>query len=204
MSGVPHIDCSPGGERSHSRHLTKEFITGWLDDQIIYRDLGHHPVPFVTEAWVAGTFTTAATHSDEAKATLAFSDRLIDAFLSCNRYVIGVPMYNFGIPANLKAYIDQIVRVGRTFLVDPQTGTYEGLAKNKKMLVSAARGGSYPKDTPMAQFDLQESYIRTGFSFMGVTDISFIYADNLNMRDKARQKSLAAASHSLQQSLVTW
>jgi FMN-dependent NADH-azoreductase len=206
MAHILHLDASSRGQRSHSRRLTQEFITSWKtaypQDTVAYRDLGHNPVPIVDEPWIAAAFSQPETHTPELKAAIALSEALIDEFMLADRYVMGIPMYNFSIPAGFKAYIDQILRVGRTFAVS-ETG-YQGLATGKKMLIITSRGGSYPAGTPMAQFDLQEPYLRTAFGLIGVTDITFIHADNLNSGDEARQRSLAQAQSAIQQAVASW
>jgi FMN-dependent NADH-azoreductase len=87
-------------------------------------------------------------------------------------------MYNFSVPSTFKAYIDQVVRVGRTFAVD--ANEFRGLAGGKKIVVITARGGNFRPGTPFAAYDHQEPYLRTVFGFMGITDVEFIHADRLN------------------------
>jgi FMN-dependent NADH-azoreductase len=154
-----YLDTSPRGERSVSRRLTQSFISSWknnhIGDTIVYRDLGHTPVPGVDESWIAAAFSLPETHTPALTDAIQLSNDLVEEFLSCERYVIGAPMYNFSIPSGFKAYIDQIVRVNCTFIVNSQGG-YDGLVLNRKMLVITARGGSYPAGTLYAQFDFQE------------------------------------------------
>lgn len=106
-----------------------------------------------------------------------------------DRYVFGIPMYNFSVPANFKAYIDQIVRVNRTI-----TSDLRGLLNHKRMLIITARGGSYTSETD-ACLDFQEPYLRTIFEFIGITDITFIHAENLTQGEEAQQQSLAKTRH---------
>jgi FMN-dependent NADH-azoreductase len=207
MTKILHIDTSPRGERSHSRTLTSNFVANWknsyLNSTITYRDIGHQVIPPVSETWIAAAFSPPDTHTPELTAALQLSNELIDEFLASDRYVFSVPMYNFGIPANFKAYIDQICRVGRTFVVNQQGG-YDGLAKDKKMLVITARGGSFPPGTPAANFDFQEPYIRTIFGLMGVTDITFVHVENLAMKGDSREQSLQEAKAKLTQLITDW
>ncbi len=100
-------------------------------------------------------------------------------------------MYNFSIPANFKAYIDQVVRVNRTFLAD-ETG-YKGLVLNKKMIIITTRGGLYAEGTPTYAYDFQTPYLRLIFGFIGITEIEFIHAEGLNMNDELRSRSIANA-----------
>ena len=201
MTHILHLDASPRGDRSVSRTLAKEFISNWQaahpNDTLTYRDIGHHPVPFVTEAWIAGAFTPPDQHSPESAEAMRISNELVDEFLAADRYVFSIPMYNFSIPANFKAYLDQIVRVGRTFSVEAD-GSYKGLVQGKKMLIVTARGGSYPKDTPYSAYDLQEPYLRLIFGFMGITDIEVIHVDNLMGGEETRTQAIAHAQAALQ------
>lgn len=204
MAHILHIDSSPRGDRSVSRTVSKDFIAAWKqshpDDTVAYRDLGHHPVPHVDEPWIAAAFTPPQNRTEELNQAIALSDALVDEFLAAERYVFGVPMYNLSIPSTFKAYIDQIVRVGRTFAVTEQG--LAGLVDNsKKMLVITARGGSYEQGTPAASYDLQEPYIRSIFGFVGITDITFIHVDNLN---SDADKSLDNAQGTIEQVLGSW
>lgn len=207
MANILHIDSSPRGDRSISRTLSYEFITSWKDshpdDTVIYRDLGHNPVPHVDESWIAAAFTPPAARTPELVEAISLSDSLVDELLAADRYVFGVPMYNLSIPSTFKAYIDQIVRAGRTFSVG-ENG-YQGLVdSSKKALIITARGGTFPPGTPAAAYDLQEPYLRTIFGFIGITDITFINADSLNLGDEPRSKSLAAAKDAIAQAVANW
>lgn len=204
MAHILHLDSSPRGDRSISRTATKDFITAWKqahpNDTVTYRDLGHHPVPHVDEPWIAAAFTPPQERSPELNQAIELSDSLVDEFLAADRYVFGIPMYNLSIPSTFKAYIDQIVRVGRTFAVNEQ-GLAGLVDSSKKMLVITARGGSYQQGTPAASYDLQEPYIRSIFGFIGITDIKFIHVDNLNYD---REKSLENAHNAASEALANW
>lgn len=199
MTHILHLDASPRGDRSVSRTLSKELVDFWKaenpNDTVTYRDIGHHPVPFVSEDWIAAAFTPPDQHTPELAAAIQISDKLIDEFLSADRYVFSIPMYNFSIPANFKAYLDQIVRAGHTFLVDA-TG-YKGLVHNKKMTIIIAQGGAYPEGSPAHAYDLQTPYLQLIFGFIGITDIEFVYADGLNLGDEARERAIANAQSAL-------
>ena len=200
MTHILHLDASPRGDRSVSRTLSKEFIINWKaahpSDTVTYRDLGHYPVPLVDEPWIAAAYSAPDQHTPEQAAAIRPSNELVDEFLAADRYVFSIPMYNFSIPANFKAYLDQIVRVGRTFSVEAD-GSYKGLVTGKKLLIITARGGSYPKDTPYYPYDMQEPYLRLIFGFIGITDVEVIHADNLMGGDDARQQAIATAQSAL-------
>ena len=203
MSQILHLDSSPRGSRSISRALTKEFVAGWIQlypqHTVTYRDIGRHPVPPFDEAWIAASFSKSDILPPELADTLNVSNELIDELFAADRYVFGIPMYNFGVPANFKAFIDQVVRVNRTF-----TPTWKGLLTNKKMLIITTRGGSYAAGSDLASYDFQEPYLRTVFGFIGVTDITFIYAENLNEGEETRRQSLATSRDSIQKMIKAW
>ncbi len=202
MTHILHINSSPRAERSISRQLTKEFINLWKQihphDTITYRDLGHSPVPFIDESWIAASFSPPEQVTPELAAALNISDELIDELLAADLYVFGIPMYNYSIPANFKAYIDQIVRVRRTFMVGADG--YEGLVKDKKMLVITTRGSNYVASS----LDFQAPFLQAVFELIGITDITFIHAENLSMGAEDRQQSLASARKDIQRLIETW
>ncbi|MBF2050514.1 MAG: NAD(P)H-dependent oxidoreductase [Elainella sp. C42_A2020_010] len=204
MAHILHLDSSPRGDRSISRQLTKRFITSWTkafpEDSITYRDLGHYPVPFIDENWIAASFASPEARTPELAAAIALSDQLVDEFLAADYYIFGIPMYNLSIPANFKAYIDQIVRINRTLAVkDTGNGLiYEGLVKHKKMVIVTARSDNYRSGTAYAYQDFQAPYLRAMFEVLGITDITFIHADNLAGGAEARQQSLANAHTEIQ------
>lgn len=196
MKHILHIDSSPRSDRSISRTLTREFISAWKQihpgDTVTYRDIGSYPVPPIDESWIAASFSLPDQITPELATALNISDELIDELLATELYVFGIPMYNYSIPANFKAYIDQIVRVRRTFVVSPNG--YEGLLKGKKILVITTRGGSYSA----GPLDFQEPYLRAVFELIGITDMTFIHAENLSGGAEIRQQSLAAALEEIQ------
>ena len=206
MSTLLIVTASPRGDRSVSRALTSTFAEQWAQkhpgDMILLRDVGHHPVPHVTEPWVVGAFATPDAQTAESKAAIAVSDALVEEFLAADRYVFGVPMYNFNVPSTFKAYIDQIVRPGRTFGVGP--AGYEGLVKNKKGLFITSSGGSYTPGSASAAMNFQEPYLRAIFGFMGLTDLQFVMADNLNRGDDAAAQSKERTENALKELAGSW
>ncbi|WP_293099494.1 FMN-dependent NADH-azoreductase [Moorena sp. SIO3I6] len=208
MTHILHIDASPRGDRSISRQLSNRFIQTWKsfypDDTVSYRDLGHNPVPHVDEKWIAAAFCPPEKRTPELVEAIKVSDTLVDEFLAADRYVFGIPMYNFNVPSTFKAYIDQIVRFNRTFTFD-EPGQYRGLVpQGKKMLIFTARGGSFSPGTPSADYDYQEPFLRAIFGVLGITDITFIHAEKLDLGEEARQQSLANARAELEKAVGTW
>ena len=206
MATILVVTASPRGERSVTRALTTIFTELWAEqhpeDMILLRDVGHHPVPHVTEPWIVGAFAQAEEQTTESKAAIAVSDQLVEEFLKADRYVFGVPMYNFNIPSTFKAYIDQLVRPGRTFAMGPNG--YEGLVKDKKALFITTSGGSYPTGSAMAAFNFQEPYLRAIFGFMGVTDLQFVAAENMNRGEDAVRQSRHKAENALKELAGSW
>jgi len=206
MSKVLVITASPRGERSVSRTLTTNFAKLWAEhhqqDTVMLRDIGHHPVPHVTEPWVVGAFAPPEAQTPESKMAIAVSNQLVEEFLDADRYVIGVPMYNLNIPSTFKAYIDQIVRAGKTFAIGPNG--YEGLVKGKKALFITTSGGSFPQGSPMGAYNFQEPYLRAIFGFIGVTDVRFVVADSMNQGDDVAKSSREKAENTLKELAGTW
>ena len=206
MASILHVDSSPRGDRSKSRKLAKKFIVAWQDlhpdDAIAYRDLRQTPVPHVTEDWIAACFTPPEALTSEMAELLKFSDELVDEFLAADRCVFSVPMYNFSIPSNFKAYIDQVVRVGRTFM--EENDQVKGLANGKKVLFITSRGVEFEAGSPYEGWDSQEPALRYAFQYMGVTDIQFIHANGLDMGDEARKRGLDKAQSKIQELVNGW
>jgi FMN-dependent NADH-azoreductase len=206
MAKVLVITASPRGERSVSRTLTLQFVQLWAQrnpgETVLLRDLGHHPVPHVTEPWVAGSFGGPEAQTTETRAAIAVSDQLVDEFLGCDRFIFGVPMYNLNVPSTLKAYIDQIIRAGRTFAMGPHG--YEGLVKDRKALFILTSGGAFAAGTPAAAMNFQEPYLRAIFGFIGLTAVRFVTADSLNLGADAAQHAREMAERELRELAQTW
>jgi FMN-dependent NADH-azoreductase len=178
MPTLLHVDSSPLGDASISRHLTKEFVQNWKDanpnGKIINRDLNSTALKPVNAEWVGAAYTPEEARTPAQRDLLAVSDQLVAELQEADEYVFGVPMHNFGIPSVLKLWIDLIARAGKTFSY--ANGTPEGLLKGKKVTFLVAAGGSYDAGTAMASFNFVEPYLRTVFGFLGVTEIRFITA----------------------------
>jgi FMN-dependent NADH-azoreductase len=206
MASILHVDSSPRGDRSKSRQLAKEFMAAWQDrhpdDVTTYRDLRQTPVSHITEDWIMADFTPPEALTTDMAELLRFSDELVDEFLAADRCVFSVPMYNFSIPSNFKAYIDQVVRVGRTFTIED--GQFKGLADGRKVLFITSRGVEYGAGSPYEGWDCQEPTLQCAFQFMGVTDIQFIHASGLDMGDDAQQRGLDEAQSKIQALASRW
>lgn len=194
MPTLLHLNSSPRHERSHSRQLTAEFARRWQaahpQGRVVHREVGLTPLPLVSEAWIAAAYSDPAGHTPEQRDAIALSNELIDELLAADELVIGAPMYNFGVTASLKAWIDQIVRAGRTF----NPANYSGLVPNKKVVVVTARGGAgYGAGEAMAAMNYEDPYLRAILGFIGIRDVSFVHADNTSGGDEVREGSLRQA-----------
>jgi len=173
------IDSSARLQGSTSRALTSQFVQAWKQahpqGQVVERDLAAIPLSHVTDEWVQARDTAAAELTPDQRETLALSDQLIAELQAADLIVLGSPMYNFGISAALKAWIDLIVRQGKT--VDFSVRPPAGLVLGKKLVLIAAQGGQYTPGTPTAAFDFQEPYLRHVLGVMGLKDITVIHAD---------------------------
>jgi FMN-dependent NADH-azoreductase len=210
MAHLLHIDSSPRGERSRSRRLAKEFVETWnqvhLDSTVTYRDVGHYPVPHVDEPWIAAAYTPPEQRTPELWDAIRISDQVVDEFLAADVYVLGVPMYNFSIPSTLKAYIDQLVRIGRTFDFAPEDpdDPYKPLVLDKKMFVITARGTSgYGVGGRYETMNYQDPYLAAVFGFIGITDITFIPVENDEQGEQKIAASIANARTQIAQLIST-
>jgi FMN-dependent NADH-azoreductase len=170
------IEVSPRHEFSTSRKLTALFIERWKaaypGSAVVVRDLMKTPPPFVDLAWIGGAFTPREQHSPEIVAAIKVSDDLVAELKAADHIVIGTPMFNFSIPAVLKAYIDQIVRVGVT--VSPNN---VGLLTGKKATVILASGGDFSPGSPVEKYNQASGYLRQVLGWIGISDVEMILAN---------------------------
>lgn len=155
------------------------------------RDLAANPHPVLDEAALGALFTPPDQRTPEQAARVALDDALIAQTQSADVITLGVPMYNFGVPVQLKTWIDAIARAGVTFRYT-ENGP-EGLIKGKKVYLALARGGIY-RDTPN---DSQVPYLKTVLGFLGMTDIECVYAEGLAMGEEAAVQAFASAEAQL-------
>jgi FMN-dependent NADH-azoreductase len=196
------IDSS-ARRNSVSRQLTQKFVETWKKQnpagEVIERDLATTRLPHITDEWMLAAHADLANLTPAQQETLSVSDALVDELLAADTIVIGAPMYNLTVSAPLKAWIDQIVRAGRTVMWGA-TGA-EGVLKGKKVVVLTSRGGSFRPGSPTAQYDHQEPYLRHILGFIGLTDVTFIHAENQKPGELA-EPSRAAAFEQLQQAAI--
>jgi len=200
MPALLHIDSSPRAA-SISNRLAAAFVRRWQERNpmgtVVHHNTTLEKIPYIDEAAIKAFFTSPDALSPTQKQLLAYSDKLVDELLAADVIVLGVPMWNLGIPASLKAWIDMIVRAGRTFAFTEQ-GIKPLLAPGKKVYVISARGGAYPDGTPAKAFDQQEPYLRTILGFLGLADVEFIYAENQSQGLEAAVAGVSRAESALE------
>lgn len=202
------IQSSVRQERSVSRTLVSKFIYQWQsfhpDAQHQLRDLGQEPPALITADWVAANLTPSENQTDNTRALLAESDAFIAELFESDRIVLGVPMYNFGIPAHLKAYFDNIIRVGRTVGYDRDTGTFNGLLTGKKALIISSRSGSYAPGTPAGTMDFCVPYLQFILNFLGIQDVEYVEVPFQGMGGEMQQQATETAIARLMELAAIW
>ncbi|RZI42653.1 FMN-dependent NADH-azoreductase [Herbaspirillum sp. HC18] len=197
MQTLLQLNSSLFTANGQSTLLSNEFVKKWQagnpDGKVIVRDLAAEPVPHL-DAQRFGAFLAKPDERNAQQQTVVdFSDALIEEIRGADVIVLGLPMYNFGIPSTLKAYFDHIARAGVTFQYTANGPV--GLLTGKKAYVFATRGGMYA-GTPL---DTQTSYLRDFLRFLGIADVEFVYAEGLAMGEEGKQASLAKAGDVIRQ-----
>ena len=195
MSRLLVVESSARQQGSISRQLTAEFLQRWQAshpaDQIVQRDLASTVLPHLDTDLLGGWMKSAAEQTSAEQAALARSNELTEELLAADVLVLAAPMYNFGIPSTLKAWLDHVLRAGVTFKYT-ETGP-QGLLSGKRAIVLTARGGVYAG----GPLDHQEPYLRQALAFIGIHDVQFIHAEGLNMGDEFQQRGLATARQAI-------
>ena len=195
MKTLLQIKTSLFSDHGQSSQLSDRFVAQWRAanhrGQVITRDLAKDPVPHLTAERFQAFLAKPEERSLEQAADAAYSDRLIDELKRADTIVLGLPMYNFGVPSALKAYFDHIARGGQTFRYTEKGPV--GLLTGKKAFVLATRGGLYA-GTPL---DTQTQYVRDFLRFIGIDDVQFVYAEGLAMGDEPRNKALEKAEDAI-------
>ena len=185
-----HIDSSILGDNSVSRALTAQLVARLRTEdpkaELHYRDLAARPLSHLTGGHLAGQ-ASADEQADGAAA--------LEEFEAADTVVIGAPMYNFSIPSQLKSWIDRITVAGRTFRYSANGA--EGLAGGKTVYIVSSRGSRFDESSGLAALDHQESYLRTIFGFLGITDIRFVRAEGLAIDADARAEAISAAEQQI-------
>ena len=195
MKTILHLSSSIFAEGGQSSRLAEEFVAALrLEDpgaEVIRRDLARDPVPHLDAERFGAFLAKSEARTPGQAAVISYSDALIAELKDADTIVLGLPMYNFGLPSQLKAYFDHVARAGVTFKYTDKGAV--GLLGGKKAFVFAARGGLY-QGTPR---DTQSAYVRDFLAFLGITDVQFVYAEGLAISEASKSRSLAAARDAL-------
>lgn len=197
MSKLLQINASLFSNQGQSSQLADKFVAAWKTSnpagQVASRNLAEQPVPHLDAERFLSFLAKPEERSAAQQEVVAFSDKLIAELKEADTIVLGLPMYNFGIPSTLKAYFDHIARAGVTFKYT-ETGPV-GLLTGKRVYVFATRGGLYAGTAK----DSQTTFVRDFLGFIGITDVEFIYAEGLNMGEDSKNTALAKAQERLVQ-----
>jgi FMN-dependent NADH-azoreductase len=176
------IESSPRGDHSMSRGLTAMFVEQWLEKNpgghVVERDLMESNLPFVTMPWLGAYFAPPEQQTSEMKDILRLSDELVQELLEADHIAIGTPVYNYNVPAVLKAYIDHIVRKGKTLGF-----AGEGLVHGKACTILMASGGSYAEGSPVRDRDIATSYLKLILKVIGIEDVTVVAGGNAKSVD---------------------
>lgn len=195
MKTLLQIKASLFGEQGQSSQLAERFVARWReahpDGRVLLRDLAANPVPHLTASRFQGFFADPEQRSAEQVEATRESDALIAELKQADVVVLGLPMYNFGLPSTLKAYFDHVARAGVSFRYTANGA--EGLIGDKPVYVFATRGGSYQGTA----LDTQTPMVRTFLGFLGMTDVRFVYAEGLARSGDGPQQALQAAAREI-------
>ena len=184
---ILQIDSSPLGENSVSRKFSAKVVAALVakhpDAVVVSHDFGTAPLPHLDGTTIAAFFTPPEQRSPELAQAVKRSDAAAAELLASDIIVIGAPMWNFGLPSSLKAWIDHVVRAGITFRYTA-TGPEGLVPPGKKLIIVSARGGIY-SEGPALPYDHQETYLQVIFGFLGFRDISVVRAEGLALGDAA-------------------
>jgi len=196
MTQILQLNSSLSGESGQSSRLASEFagaLAAATGATVNVRDLARQPLPHLTAERFAAFTTPASARTVEQQRHVAESDTLIDELRRADVLVLGVPMYNFGVPSTLKAYFDHVARAGVTFRYTAEGPV--GLLTGKRAFVFATRGGRYAG----TDADLQSAFLRRFLAFIGIRDVEFVYAEGLSLGAEQREQALAAALERIEQ-----
>ncbi|WP_411036038.1 FMN-dependent NADH-azoreductase [Shinella sp. BYT-45] len=195
---VLHIDSGILGDHSVSRRLTAAVVAQIKAEQpgatITYRDLVADPLPHLSGAHLMAANANPKEIDAGIAADVAENHAVLEEFLAADVVVLGVPMYNFSLPSQLKAWIDRVAVAGKTFRYTAEGP--EGLAKGKKVIVVSTRGGHYSAG-PAAAMDHQESYLKAVLGFFGITDVEVVRAEGLNLGPDSKIEAISEAERSI-------
>lgn len=193
MTTILHLTSSIFGEAGQSSRLADQFVAQFPRARVLRRDLAREPLPHLDAERFGAFLSKPESRTPAQQRVLDESDALIAELKAADTIVIGLPMYNFGLPSQLKAYFDHVARAGVTFKYTDKGSV--GLLGGKKAYVFAARGGVY-QGTPR---DTQTAYVREFLAFLGITDVQFVYAEGLAIGEAQKLAALAGAQRALRE-----
>jgi FMN-dependent NADH-azoreductase len=192
------IDASALTQGSQSKQLAdffwQHFQTQHPNCKVTHYDLASESVAHIDQAFIGAAYTAQAERSAEQNARLAYSDSAIDQLKQADVLLISTPMYNFSIPSTLKAWLDTVTRVGETFKYGANGA--EGLLSIPKVIVIVTSGGDY-SEAPLNKMNFVEPYLKTFLGFIGLHNVTFVYAPGLAMGEESKTRALANAQQAL-------
>lgn len=195
---ILHVDSGILGDHSVSRRLTAAVAAQIKAEQpaatITYRDLVANPLPHLSGAHLMAANAKPEEVHAQIAAEVAESKVVLDEFLAADTIILGVPMYNFSLPSQLKAWIDRVAVAGKTFHYTAEGP--EGLAKGKKVIIVSTRGGHYSAG-PASAMDHQESYLKVVLGFFGITDVELVRAEGLNLSPDSKIEAISEAERTI-------
>ncbi|WP_043754770.1 FMN-dependent NADH-azoreductase [Imhoffiella purpurea] len=200
MKQILHIDSSLFSDKGVSSTLAGDYVAGLMERdpelRVVHRDLGRDPVPHLDAIRLGAISTPEAGRTPEQARIAEEAEAMIREIQEADLLVVGVPMYNFGIPSVLKSWFDHVARAGVTFRYTAEGP--EGLLEGKRAVIVTSRGGLHrgqPTDT-------QTGYLTTILGFVGITDVEFVYAEGLNLGEEARASALDSAKKDIERLLA--
>ncbi len=205
MTYVLRLDTSPRINDSISRKLANQVVDHSLNLNpslnIKVRDLSTENLPHISEQTITGFYTSANEMSQELKSATALSDQLIDELLFANTLLISAPMYNFGIPSSLKAWVDQIVRINKTFSFED--GALKGLVPIRRAILVLSYGATgYSSDGNLKEMNFLQPYLTSLMAFLGITDTRVVSVEGTNGDAKTLEAQISSASTQISQLFI--
>lgn len=200
MPTLLRIDASARGDESVSRELSQAFVNKWQADnpegKVIVRDVAKYPLEHIRPETVTGFYTPKENFTPELTTATSLSDSLIAELMAAGTLLISTPIYNWGVPSSLKAWIDQVTRVGVTFGFEPERGLF-GMVEGKKAVVLAAMGLPYT-GAPLAEFDFLRPYLTKWLNFLGFEDVEIIAVEQTSADPDAFASNKKSAMEQIQ------
>jgi len=200
MPTILRVDASPRSERSLTRALADAFVDRWTsarpEDTVVGRDVGRAPPPAITEAWIAAAFADPGHRTPEQAERLALSDRLIDELEAADILVVAAPMHNYGMPTALKAWVDHVIRIGRTFTFDLSRGDWplEPILGGKTLVLLTASGEfGFGPGGLREDMNHLDPHLRTVSGYLGIAETHHVAIEYQEFQDERHRESVAAA-----------